>query len=406
MRLRAFNRENLASGVFLSCSINATRQLDAMRSNSFSCSKDSSLISSRLLLPAPLNPICTNHDMPKLDETLLARARPTDLIQYLQAQCHKPVSVKHQNATFHSPLRIDRHPSFSVIFKDSVWKWTDFGTGEYGDGIDLLMRLHRVDFQQAVSILLDLPINPSVGTTAIPPKPVLTQQAVQRIYHHWKVAMTPEREFLIRQYFLSRELAFPEGLGIIYLESPVAEGLHLPYVAIPSPSAIPRLMTSLECRCLDETSVYKPHRRRTIGEKSLWVVRRPCSRLLVTESILDCLAGGQLLRHRLSLCALNSIVNVSQLLPCVRQLRPTTVYLAMDCHLAQPDQPATKTKAPDPGPAAQEQAKCELLKAGYRVVVVRHHQRAGVKDLHRLLLQHPRPISFDELEQEGEVFLP
>lgn len=337
--------------------------------------------------------------MPKLDATLLAKARQVDLIEYLQAHGHEPVYIRRQKGTFHSPLREDRNPSFSVTYKDDAWKWVDFGTGQHGDGIDLLMKLHAIDFQSAVTVLLKRPVEPVSQHLTTSPY-VMTPRTVRRIYFKWKDQMTAEQEFMIRQYFLSRQLAFPEGLGLIYIERQVNHaGLTLPFVGIPCPSGQPRLMTSLECRALDDQSLDKQSRRRTLGDKALWVVRRPASGILVTESILDCLAGNQLLQNRTSLCALNSTNNIDRLVPCLEQLRPTTVYLALD-HDTQPQSAHT-----DPGPAAQQRATQQLVEAGFRVVEVRHHVHAGVKDLHKLLCRNPAPIPLEQLEAAGHIHL-
>ena len=92
--------------------------------------------------------------MPKLDPHHLTRARQVDLIAYLSAHGHQPVYHRRHKALFHSPLREDRHPSFSVRYADGAWKWCDFGTGDHGDGIDLVMQLKQVDFQSAVRLLV------------------------------------------------------------------------------------------------------------------------------------------------------------------------------------------------------------------------------------------------------------
>lgn len=337
--------------------------------------------------------------MPKLDATLLAKARQVDLIAYLQAHGHEAVYVRHHKGTFHSPLRVDRNPSFSITYKEHAWKWVDFGTGEHGDGIDLLMKLHAIDFQSAVKSLLKLPVTRITQSHGSPY--VMAPRTVRRVYFKWKDQMTAEHEFIIRQYFLTRQLAFPEGLGLIYIERQVNHaGLTLPFVGIPCPSGQPRLMTSLECRALNDQTLEKHYRRRTLGDKALWVVRRPASGILVTESILDCLAGNQLLQNRTSLCALNSTNNIDRLVPCLEQLRPSTVYLALD------HDTRLKPARTDPGPQAQERAKRQLLDAGFRVVEVRHHVQAGVKDFHKLLRHDPTPITLDELEGVGLIHLP
>lgn len=345
--------------------------------------------------------------MPKLDPALLSRARQVNLLQYLTSQGYEPVSGRHTRGLFHSPLREDRHPSFSVTCKDGVWKWVDYGIQAHGDGIDLLMLLHGISFHDAAARLLGQACRPGGRHPPAAERSCLTPRQVRRMYHDWRSRMTPEREFLIRRYFLERHVAFPERLGIVYLERIVNhEGLTLPFIGIPTPSCQPHLLMSLECRALDGMTIDKHYRRRTLGDKALWVIRRPVAGMLITESIFDCLAGDQLLRHKTSLCALNSTNNIDRVLPCLRQIRPKTVYLALDHAIAPASTPQAERARSDPGPRAQAQLKAALLHAGFRIVEVQHHVRAGVKDLHKLLLQDPSPISLAELEQPGAMSTP
>jgi hypothetical protein len=338
--------------------------------------------------------------MPKLNDDLLAAARQIDLIHYLRGLGYQPVYVKANKALFHSPLREDQHPSFTVHYTDGAWKWIDWARDDHGDGIDLVRSLKGMDFQAAVRDLLGA-ASSSSPTPRDLTAPSLTPHSVRRMYTRWQEAMTPERTFLIHQYFLQHNMAFPQELGIVYLDITVnADGLKLPFLGIPAPSAHPRSMTTLECRALDPQRIPRQHRRRTFGPKSLWVIRRPSSGLLVTESIIDCLAGNQLVQHQLSLCALNSINLIDQLLPCMRQLRPKTVYLALD------HDERNQKHGQTPGQTAQHKACRTLVAAGYRVVEVAHHARAGVKDLHKLLLKDPSPITLQQLEQHGTIHTP
>lgn len=338
--------------------------------------------------------------MPKLNDALLRDARQVNLIHYLRTLGYKPCYEKSTKALFSSPLREDRNPSFTVSYTDGAWKWIDWARDTHGDGIDLVMTLKRLDFQTAVKDLLGAGSATS-GQPTYKTTPILSPHEIRRIYQKWRDKMTAEQTYLLHQYFLSRHLAFPQGLGIVYLELTVnADGLKLPFLAIPAPSANPRSMTTLECRALDPASVPKLYRRRTLGPKTLWVVRRPSPALLVTESILDCLAGNQLLQHHVSLCALNSINLIEQLLPCAKQLRPKTIYLALDNDPRKPQHDKM------PGQTAQLKARTLLVNAGYRVVDVCHHIRADVKDLHKLLIKDPTPISLIELERHGMIHLP
>jgi len=330
-----------------------------------------------------------------------------DLIAYLHTHGHQPASARKTKALFHSPLREDRHPSFSVFYKDGAWKWIDYGTGEHGDGIDLVMQLKHVEFQTAVNELVgrwqDTPIDPALDN----PRRTYSRRAIRRLYDRSRAAMTPEHQFCLQQYFLQREIAFPEGLGLVYLTLCVhGDGTRVPYVGIPVPSPQPRLMTGIECRALEDQSLDKHYAKRTLGEKTLWIVRRPARSILVTESILDCLAGNQLLQNRTSLCALNSVNNIDQLVPCMEQLRPRTIYLALDNDRERTTSQSTARRLSPPGPAAQQKATDALLHAGFRVVEVQHHREAGVKDLHKLLKRDATPITLEALERRGIIHEP
>ncbi|MDE3038993.1 MAG: toprim domain-containing protein [Nitrospirota bacterium] len=345
--------------------------------------------------------------MPKLDPALLTRARQVDLIAYLHTHGHQPAYARRSKALFHSPLREDRHPSFSVFYKDGAWKWIDYGTGEHGDGIDLVIHLRGLDFQTAVNALLgqwqETPIDPALEN----PRRSYSRREIRRLHHGYQTAMTAEHHFCLQQYFLEREIAFPEGLGLVYLTLHVhGDGTRVPYVGIPVPSPQPHLMTGIECRAVEDQTIDKQYARRTLGDKTLWIVRRPASSILVTESILDCLAGNQLLQNRTSLCALNSVNNIDQLVPCMKQLRPGTIYLALDNDPDKAGSQPTHPKRSPPGPAAQQKATDALVHAGFRVVEVLHHREARVKDLHKLLRRDPSLITLESLEWRGIVHEP
>jgi hypothetical protein len=323
--------------------------------------------------------------MPKLDAALLEQARRVDLIQYLEHLGHRPASGRNHKAVFHSPLRTDANPSFSVSYVDGAWKWYDFGTGDHGDGIDLVQHLHGVPFQDAVRLLLAK--NPHADPPSFRPSGI-SARLTRHIYQTALAAMTPERHYMIAEYFLSRQLTYPAAIGAVYLERMIDEqGTMLPFLGIPLPSANVTLLRGIECRAFQDRQLPKELRRRTVGEKSVWVVRRSSPGVLVTESVIDCLAGDLMLDHRLSLVSINSIRNVDLLVPCMRQLRPRTIYLALD-----------NDPNPERGPAAQERAKHQLLEDGFHVVEIRHHVQAGVKDLQRLLEQDRTLLTLRSLE--------
>ena len=61
------------------------------------------------------------------------------------------LDVRQIPCTISSPLREDDHnPSFSFSERDGRVFWKDFGTGEYGSTIDLMMRLWDCDYKEAL----------------------------------------------------------------------------------------------------------------------------------------------------------------------------------------------------------------------------------------------------------------
>ncbi len=325
--------------------------------------------------------------MPKLDSHLLDKARQVDFIAYLQQLGHSPTSARPHKATFHSPLREDHHPSFSVSYVGGGWKWYDFGTGEHGDLIDFVQRYFQLSFQDSVAKILqeqgpsalNNPVYDAKTRTGHPER----QQLARRRYRRARAAMTPAQYGAMQRYFHDRLIPYRADLGAVYFELEPTPGEHrTPFIGIPVPSANLDEMKGIECRALHDTVLPKDLRRRTLGDKSLWLSARPISAVLVTESILDCLAGEELMGPQFTLCALNGIPNADLLLPAMRRLRPDSVHLALD-----------NDPEDNRGPATQRWLKDQLLADGFDVMEVRHHHDANVKDLHRLLLATRRAFS-------------
>ena len=90
---------------------------------------------------------------------------------YLAERGLQPTKDNPRYGLYLSPLREERTPSFKVDYVQNLWY--DFGLGEGGSIIDLVMRLERCDFAQAVRLLgsgertpmvipLPLPVPPTV----------------------------------------------------------------------------------------------------------------------------------------------------------------------------------------------------------------------------------------------------
>ena len=90
---------------------------------------------------------------------------------YLAERGLQPTKDNPRYGLYLLPLREERTPSFKVDYVQNLWY--DFGLGEGGSIIDLVMRLERCDFAQAVRLLgsgertpmvipLPLPVPPTV----------------------------------------------------------------------------------------------------------------------------------------------------------------------------------------------------------------------------------------------------
>ena len=68
--------------------------------------------------------------------------------EYLAARGICPAKDKGYYGLYHSPLREDHMPSMKVNYDKNLW--IDYGTGEGGTLIDLVMRMERCDTGEAM----------------------------------------------------------------------------------------------------------------------------------------------------------------------------------------------------------------------------------------------------------------
>ena len=72
---------------------------------------------------------------------------------YLMQRGIKPKQQNTRYGLYLSPLREERTPSFKVDYMQNLWY--DFGLGTGGSIIDLVMRMERCNFTQAIRLLSD-----------------------------------------------------------------------------------------------------------------------------------------------------------------------------------------------------------------------------------------------------------
>jgi len=312
----------------------------------------------------------------------ISNAVSTNFIEYLKTLGFQPVSEKPDRALFHSPLREDRHASFSVGLKDGRWLWHDFATGESADLIAFVQRYHQIPFRDAVTHLLT-----HAPVTLVPRQPPRTRppsrtttNTIKRWYCALKTQQTARNHSHLRHYFTRHHLSWHRDFGsIIMTLHPDSKrpNLTIPYVAFPVPTSNLHDFQALECRAL--YTVPDDYRRRCLGPKGLWRFCRSGRPLLITESIVDSLAADQLFGPSLDLVALNSIRNIALVPALLNTYAPPRIIVALD-----------HDQAKNRGDQA-ERDLIELLQP-FNIPLSRltlHHQTAH-KDLHKVLLAHPR----------------
>jgi len=95
------------------------------------------------------------------------KANSISIKDYLARMNIRPKKEKSYYGMYFSPFRAELRPSFKVDFRKNLWY--DFGSGEGGTMVDLVMKLHRCSFHEAMKRLDDNQ-TPSI---ILPEKPVL-----------------------------------------------------------------------------------------------------------------------------------------------------------------------------------------------------------------------------------------
>lgn len=272
-----------------------------------------------------------------------------------------------------SPLRAESNPSFTVRIPEENF-WYDFGIGEGGDIIKLVQRLEGCTFTEAVERLKNFvgiinEIKEKKTENIIKKNSLDKAQFAQKFYVSIRKTAN---DIIIRKYFKTLRLNFQPEIGVSEFKS-LKENLQ--FIVFPCPN--PQEILSLECRAIVNTNGNIEHARdeygkkikRTIGNKYPWIFYRT-PEALVTESIIDCLAGELLYGSHLTLIGLNGVGNVKFLPEIIYQYQISKVHLALDTD--------------DPGQIATKKA-IDILPQEVEVYIKKDCQKAGVKDLYQLL---------------------
>ena len=89
-------------------------------------------------------------------------ANAISIKQYLSENGIQPAKDRGYYGMYHSPFREDNNASLKVDYNQNVWH--DFGTGEGGGLIDLVMRMENCSFHEAISKLEQKYSHKDIGT--------------------------------------------------------------------------------------------------------------------------------------------------------------------------------------------------------------------------------------------------
>jgi hypothetical protein len=280
--------------------------------------------------------LATNEEEVKMDRDIIEKAKRVNLSQYIEIVLGLAPHRRYKDSVFYfSPFRVETEASLHLTYKDGIWLWYDFGSGHHrGDTIEFVKMYRDCSFKEAVEELLQfsgesLAVSVFHGKSK-PEKPSIGSRKLRNIIKARNTyARLMSNDVLISKYFTERGLRFHEEMGCkIYTDFKD----HTNYVAVPLPNV--KNLRGLELReicSLDRELEIGSKKRKNHGSKTLWVLKRDTSRLLLTESVLDALAGEVLLDdEQISLAALNGVGQVNQLKTMILSLRPREMIVSMD----------------------------------------------------------------------------
>lgn len=245
-----------------------------------------------------------------IKEEALEFARKVDLPSFLENEMRfVPVNAKGKGRFYNSPFRSEKSASLHVSYKDDSWIWYDHGSvaKNGGDGIALL-RCMGYSFVDAVEKLAAFEgfrgaVSPGIKTSYVRRKRKkqsndsvsllkdnLAKKVEKALFTRKVYARLSQTSVIVEKYFLDRGLPYYPEIGARLF---VDFKNSLKFIAFPIPS--PLSMRGLELReaiSADmELSLDGRKQRKCYGVKTLWVLRRSSERVLITESIMDALAG-------------------------------------------------------------------------------------------------------------------
>lgn len=279
-----------------------------------------------------------------IDEEKLRLARTVDLPAFLEEEMGLvPVSIEGSGRFYLSPLGSEKTPSFHVSYKDGIWLWFDHRTAEKagGDGIALLRRL-SYSFKESVERLAGfsgycdrtrttqmkrMPQSYEVRKDNLDGKSVKLEKA---LYAREFYARLPDSGSTVERYFIDRGLAYHPEIGArLYVD--FKNSTKYLATPVPYPSEIRGIELREHFPAHMELAAGFRKKRKCYGVKSLWVFKRDQRRLLVTESILDAIAGEKLFSMpEGTLVALNGVGQAAEIERLLKYVTPKEVFVALD----------------------------------------------------------------------------
>ena len=234
-------------------------------------------------------------------------------MNYLMREVVEQVGIEvDENEMIFCPFHNDTKPSCWV----KGTHFYCFGCSEHGDAINFIMKVKHYTFQEAKTFL-------SRGLKEVTEIPVSIKdkrkkkiQWTREIYQY----LYPLRnEKVIVDYFeKNRVIYHPEMRCLTYTDKD-----NILYVGIPMP--VPERLIGVECRSVEG------HLRKSFGAKTLWVLPKDTRKFLITESVMDSLAGERLLQDKnLSLCSINGTGNANKIRYLIEQYKVKVLQFALD----------------------------------------------------------------------------
>jgi len=287
----------------------------------------------------------------------------------LREFCISVLGCKALRGNLSSPFRHESNPSFSVSYYNGEWRWKDWGEPDEskstGDIISLVQLVYNVTFIDAMKYLMKYEFPAEIYKREKELEEVDKTEKVEFVRKLYFTSLLPNNNITeVNSYFSNMGVNYYPEMGSV-IRVDFKEKISQIITPLPNPQKL----RGLEYRGIGKKV------RKTLGIAALWFLARDTKRMLITESILDSMAGEIILDdYSLSLVALNGVGNVGKLVHLVGQYRPEEVYLALD-----DDEPGRKSC----DEAMKIIAKTTPATAMY---IVEDHKKAGAKDLYRTLL--------------------